>query len=50
MIELFQLETFDIVVHLAAQVGVRFSIEAPEVYIQSNIIGFFNILECSKKF
>lgn len=50
MIELFQLETFDIVVHLAAQAGVRFSIEAPEVYIQSNIIGFFNILECSKNF
>lgn len=48
--ELFANEKFDIVVHLAAQAGVRYSIEAPEVYIQSNIIGFFNILECSKKF
>jgi UDP-glucuronate 4-epimerase len=46
--ELFEQEKFDIVIHLAAQAGVRFSIESPEVYIQSNIIGFFNILECSK--
>ncbi|MBN8568321.1 MAG: NAD-dependent epimerase/dehydratase family protein [Ignavibacteria bacterium] len=46
--DLFKIEKFDIVVHLAAQAGVRFSIESPEVYIQSNIIGFFNILECSK--
>ena len=46
--ELFKKEKFDIVVHLAAQAGVRYSIESPEVYIQSNIIGFFNILECSK--
>lgn len=45
---LFKTENFDIVIHLAAQAGVRFSIESPEVYIQSNIIGFFNILECSK--
>ncbi len=45
---LFEEEKFDIVIHLAAQAGVRFSIESPEVYIQSNIIGFFNILECSK--
>jgi len=50
MTELFEQEKFDIVVHLAAQAGVRFSIESPEVYIQSNIIGFFNILECSKNF
>ncbi|CAF3700025.1 unnamed protein product [Rotaria sp. Silwood1] len=48
--ELFANENFDVVIHLAAQAGVRYSIEAPEVYIQSNIIGFFNILECSKKF
>lgn len=46
--DLFKTENFDIVIHLAAQAGVRFSIESPEVYIQSNIIGFFNILECSK--
>lgn len=48
--ELFGKEKFDIVIHLAAQAGVRFSIESPEVYIQSNIIGFFNILECSKNY
>ena len=35
----------DIVVHLAAQAGVRYSIEHPEAYIESNIIGFFNMLE-----
>lgn len=35
----------DIVVHLAAQAGVRYSIENPDVYIESNIVGFFNILE-----
>ncbi len=36
----------DIVVNLAAQAGVRYSIENPTAYIQSNIVGFFNILEC----
>ena len=38
----------DIVVHLAAQAGVRYSIENPDVYIQSNIIGFYNILEACR--
>jgi UDP-glucuronate 4-epimerase len=38
------------VVHLAAQAGVRYSIDAPEVYIQSNIIGFFNILEACRTY
>lgn len=37
-----------IVVHLAAQAGVRYSIEHPEAYIESNIIGFFNILEACR--
>lgn len=40
----------DIVLHLAAQAGVRYSLTNPEVYIQSNLIGFFNILECCKKY
>ncbi len=40
----------DIVVNLAAQAGVRYSIENPDVYIQSNIIGFFNILEASRSY
>lgn len=38
----------DIVVNLAAQAGVRYSIENPDVYIQSNIIGFYNILEACR--
>lgn len=38
----------EIIIHLAAQAGVRYSIENPEAYIQSNIIGTFNILEIAK--
>lgn len=40
----------EIVINLAAQAGVRYSIENPDVYIESNLIGFYNILECSKKY
>ena len=36
------------VVHLAAQAGVRYSITNPEVYVQSNLVGFANVLECSR--
>ncbi|MBO7676862.1 MAG: GDP-mannose 4,6-dehydratase [Erysipelotrichaceae bacterium] len=43
--ELFEKHHFDIVVNLAAQAGVRYSIDHPDVYISSNIIGFYNILE-----
>ena len=43
--ELFRKYKFDIVVNLAAQAGVRYSIENPDVYISSNIIGFYNLLE-----
>ncbi len=42
---LFFSQKFDRVCHLAAQAGVRYSIKHPEAYIQSNIVGFFNILE-----
>ena len=38
----------EIVVNLAAQAGVRYSIENPEAYIESNLIGFFNILEACR--
>lgn len=38
----------DIVVNLAAQAGVRYSIENPDVYLQSNVIGFYNILEACR--
>ena len=42
---LFEESKPDVVVHLAAQAGVRYSIENPRAYIESNIIGFFNVLE-----
>ncbi|MEK6263433.1 MAG: GDP-mannose 4,6-dehydratase [Clostridium sp.] len=45
MMKIFEEHKPNIVVNLAAQAGVRYSIENPDVYIQSNIIGFFNILE-----
>ena len=45
---LFAEERFDIVVNLAAQAGVRYSIETPDAYIQSNVIGFYNILEACR--
>lgn len=40
----------DIVVNLAAQAGVRYSITNPDAYIQSNLIGFYNILECCRNY
>ena len=46
--KLFNEYKFDIVVNLAAQAGVRYSIDHPNVYIQSNIIGFYNILEACR--
>ncbi len=45
---LFAEHHFDIVVNLAAQAGVRYSIENPDAYIQSNVIGFYNILEACR--
>lgn len=48
--QIFQEYKPNIVINLAAQAGVRYSIENPEVYIQSNIIGFFNILEACRHF
>lgn len=47
---LFARENFDCVIHLAAQAGVRYSITNPRDYIDSNIIGFFNILEACRQF
>ena len=46
--ELFTGNDFDIVVNLAAQAGVRYSITNPDAYIESNIIGFYNILEACR--
>ena len=45
---LFEKYKFDVVVNLAAQAGVRYSITNPSVYIESNIIGFYNILEACR--
>ncbi len=45
---LFQNQKFDRVVHLAAQAGVRYSIQNPHAYVDSNILGFVNVLEGCK--
>ena len=46
--KLFEENEFSVVVNLAAQAGVRYSITNPDVYIESNIIGFYNILEACR--
>lgn len=50
LLKLFENETFDKVCNLAAQAGVRYSLLNPDAYIQSNIVGFLNILECSRHY
>ncbi|WP_430434086.1 NAD-dependent epimerase [Methyloversatilis sp.] len=45
MAKLFEAERFDRVVHLAAQAGVRYSLQNPNAYIDANIVGFMNVLE-----
>lgn len=45
---LFSQNHFDVVINLAAQAGVRYSLENPHAYVQSNIAGFMNILECCR--
>ena len=47
---LFRDRGFDLVVNLAAQAGVRYSIDHPDVYMQSNVIGFYNILEACRRY
>ncbi|GAB5563290.1 MAG: NAD-dependent epimerase [Winogradskyella sp.] len=46
--KLFEQETFDVVCNLAAQAGVRYSLENPETYVDANLVGFLNILECCR--
>ncbi len=46
--ELFEKECFDVVINLAAQAGVRYSLINPDAYVNSNIVGFVNILECCR--
>ncbi|QDH79537.1 NAD-dependent epimerase [Echinicola soli] len=48
MMALFEAEQFDIVVNLAAQAGVRYSLENPRAYVDANIVGFLNLLEACR--
>ncbi len=48
--QLFEEEKFEVVCHLAAQAGVRYSIKNPRAYINSNVIGFSNILEACRRY
>ncbi|MBD7909100.1 GDP-mannose 4,6-dehydratase [Sporosarcina gallistercoris] len=50
MERIFEEENPAVVVNLAAQAGVRYSIENPDAYIQSNVVGFYNILECCRNY
>ena len=45
---LFSRQAFDVVVNMAAQAGVRYSIENPYAYVDSNLVGFVNLLECCR--
>tara|TARA_B110000046_G_scaffold91586_1_gene99551 strand:+ start:2935 stop:3492 length:558 start_codon:yes stop_codon:yes gene_type:complete len=48
--KLFRAHNFDIVCNLAAQAGVRYSLENPESYVDSNVVGFLNLLECCRTY
>ena len=50
LMSVFEEHRFDVVVNLAAQAGVRYSIDHPDVYIRSNLTGFYNILEACRAF
>jgi len=50
ILNLFKKENFDRIIHIAAQAGVRYSIENPHAYIDANIHGFMNILEACREF
>ncbi len=47
--EQFETRAYETVIHLAAQAGVRYSLENPRAYIDSNVVGFLNILECYRR-
>lgn len=47
---LFRDEHFDIICNLAAQAGVRYSLENPDAYVSSNVVGFLNLLECCRNY
>ena len=48
--KLFKDQNVDVVCNLAAQAGVWYSLENPESYVDSNLVGFLNILECCRNF
>jgi len=48
--DIFERDRPDRIVHLAAQAGVRYSLENPQAYVDSNITGFLNVLECTRRF
>lgn len=48
--QIFRQNQFDVVVNLAAQAGVRYSLENPRAYVDTNIVGFVNILECCRHY
>ena len=48
MTRLFESNKFDSVIHLAAQAGVRYSITNPHAYVDANLVGFMNVLECCR--
>lgn len=50
LLKIFKDKQFDAVINLAAQAGVRYSLENPHAYISSNVLGFLNILECCRMF
>jgi len=47
---LFKEKRFDVVVNLAAQAGVRYSLENPHAYVDANLVGFVNLLECCRHY
>lgn len=48
MAKLFESHRFDSVIHLAAQAGVRYSLTNPHAYVDANLVGFMNVLECCR--
>ena len=48
--EIFKKEKFDVVCNLAAQAGVRYSLDNPMAYVDSNVVGFVNLLECCRNY
>ncbi|TLV00775.1 NAD-dependent epimerase/dehydratase family protein [Dyadobacter luticola] len=48
LVDLFETRKFEFVINLAAQAGIRYSLENPRSYLSSNVEGFFNILECCR--